>query len=542
MTSGSVGLGIDLGSSAVRVGLFDYETDELIKTESHPVAYERSVGGNWEYTQRTVDIIEGIVRCLTKLSVEKYTVQCCGVAATCSMATFRTKPDGTLIPYPDNNNVVFWMDSTAKVECDLLNEIIDSDIKDHMGGTFIPEMGVPKLLKLMKLVAIDTSVSSDELVVYDLHRYILWAISAKFKWNGKSVDSNRNINGIGIDGEIGGWSSRFYNILNSLISSGYKRIKINEFNFQDFPTETATSLVSAIDSYASWFSVISKSIENSLFMVAGTSTCYIYSPKSPQSTIKGMWGPFTNVLAGKWNNICYAGGHSCTGKLLENLFLTHPAVPRRDNKSQTDLINEIESRILEIENKQNCSIHVLTKHMHYYGDLEGNRTPFVDPLLRGMSIGESTDFSFDNLVYRYVIILEFLAFQTKLIVDTFLSNIAHYEIEKFSLTITGSQAKNHRLLSLIKVLVDDIVVKIPKGDVSLMGVNGMYKISKLNKEDYSVDVLSIESESFMPLEEYNNNKYIKALLLQKFDINVDMVNVQQKYRHLMESVKLDINN
>lgn len=534
------GIGIDLGSSAVRVGIFDYDNDHLINTASHPVPYKRSVGNDWEYTQCTTDIVNGIEECLEQLKVGNFTVKCCGVAATCSMAVFRQTSNDSLIPYPDDdNNVIFWMDSTAKEESILLNKNVDTTIKNHLGGAFIPEMGVPKLLKLMKIAACDKTVANGELVAFDLHRYIIRAIAVKYNWSYELSHSKPNRNEIGIDGEIGGWSPQFYNSLLTLLPSDYekKNIKINDSICEMKSSGGAdVTLASSIDSYASWYSVFSETPFNTLFMVAGTSTCYMYSLPTHQSTFKGVWGPFTDVVPGKPSYECYSGGFSCTGKLLEHLFLTHPAAIALLNKKQVDLIDMIENRIVEIEESNNCSIHCLTKHLHYYGDLEGNRTPYGDPSLRGMFIGESTDYSFDNLVYKYIIILEFLAFQTKLVVDTLLSNVEKLNDTMPYFIIAGSQAKNIRLLSLVSIMNNDVVIRKPSGNVSLMGVYGMYKISKQLKNSYSCDVTSYPTEGIVSIDRYDNNSYLKTLLLQKYKITKDMVNVQLKYRHLIDSI------
>ena len=205
------GIGIDLGSSSVRVGLFNFQNNTLIDFKVKQVSYYfNPESTNWKYTQSSREILDAIEQCLTELITDKYQIKSCGVGATCSMVLFKKK-DTSLLPWnfdSHDKNVVFWMDSIAITESQELNQICKPEIRASMGGSFVPEMGIPKLKHLINLMERETINLSIE--VFDLHRYIGWHLAKKFQWDYHHLCNSPNLNGIGHDGELAGWSPTFY--------------------------------------------------------------------------------------------------------------------------------------------------------------------------------------------------------------------------------------------------------------------------------------------------------------------------------------------
>lgn len=537
----SLQLGIDLGSSHLRMCVTDNYKDQNAHVYSAPVNYRYDAKANWNYTQNSKDILEAVDICAKKLEIDLYDVVSCGIGATCSFVVCRREKNGNgkpnIRPYNDGiEDVIFWMDNTAIQQSKKINQACETYILNAMGGSFIPEMGIPKLLKFSEIVGEDTD---NEYELIDLHRFLAYKLAQKYNWNTKYIINKSNDNGIGHDGELAGWRPEFYEKFLDLPPN----IHIGPTNLIN--TNSNVFVKSYIDCYTSWFSVFKLLTPNSLFMVAGTSTCYLYMKENDVITttninrsIKGIWGPFTNLI--DENKIVYEAGTSCSGKIIEHLFYWHPAASKelQNGSSTTQLINTLENIINHWETKNKKSYHENVRYKFYYGELNGNRTPYGDPKMTGEYIGETTDFSMDDLVDRYLCVLESLAFQTKVIIDQF---------EKLGrvnqLIVTGSQAKNKRLLKLISLLNNYMKIIIPKDDEELAGVKGACIIGNQHlRQDYQLsseinakeDSEDCKFESLQDLQAGDDSLF--KLISTKYKIYIDMAGRQQKYRHMIDSI------
>ena len=177
--------------------------------------------------------------------------------------------------------------------------------------------------------------------------------------------------------------------------------------------------------------------------------------------------------------------------------------------------------------------------MFYYGDLEGNRTPYADPQMSGMFIGETTDKSFKDLVYKYVCVLEFIAFQIKHMMTLFNELQGNTPIDEIN--FCGSQAKNQRILNLITLLNKRVTIKVPIMNVSLMGVFGSYVMGKASSIQTSImDVPNNETSTYKPCIEQAD--LLARLLGTKYDIYLDMAKQQKTYREKMDKTITDYFN
>lgn len=521
----SAGIGIDLGSTTVRVALYDFEDNTLIQCVVEPVPYYfNPESTSWKYTQSSKEILNAIEVCLRKLHSTKYDIKSCGVGATCSMALF-TKHQNTLLPWNidcRDRNVIFWMDSTAMDEAQQVNQLSKPEVRNHMGGSFVPEMGIPKLKHLINFMQ-ERHIEL-ELKVFDLHRYIAWYLAKKFNWSYDHICNVPNLNGIGHDGELAGWAPEFYREVLHLppkITIGPQTVKVPS-------NSNILKVTSCIDCYSNWFALLSQNLQNSIFIVGGTSTCYLYASNIVNHNIPGVWGPFSNILDHSDHFSVYEAGQSCTGKLIEHLFKSHPASSQTSPAEWPQLFDKIEEYIREIESNDKCSIHLATKHMFFYGDLEGNRTPYADPEMSGMFIGETTDTSFKNLVYKYICILEFIAFQVKHMITLFGELKPSTQISEIK--FCGSQAKNQRLLNLISLLNEDVIIRMPTMDVSLMGAYGSFLMGKASSVDKSViEIANNNTIDYVP--RIQDGELLSSLFNTKYEIYLDMANQQKDYRN-----------
>lgn len=532
-----VSLGIDLGSSSVRVGLYDSMDATKIATTSATVGYHQNClkDADWKYTQNLDEILKAIAKCFQELDVFSYNVFSCGVSATCSLAIVEHDTCSRLHSGEENNGyVIFWMDNTATKETQYLNGFCEAQILETLGAQFIPEMAAPKLLKFINHVAYDHK----EYVVLDLHRYISYKLMTVYGYKYNGFINNPNSNGIANDGEAFGWSNEFYKNVLKLQSNIQIGLQMEDIPYIEGDIMTA----SCIDCYSSWFATFPYSKKNTLFIVAGTSTCYLYMKDTtidcttvPQS-IKGIWGPFTGIIDEA--HPVYEAGSSCSGKLLQHLFNLHKASKRPLEEE----ILGIEAYITSWESENNKSYHWNIRHIFYYGDLDGNRTPFGDSEMRGMFIGETSNSSYDDLVRRYLACLEFLAFQSKLLIDEF-RKLGPVD----QLMIAGSQAKNSRLLKLISLMNDDIKIRIPKESVDLMGTKGAALMSIYARNGESIakalknNTPDLNNDAFLELD-LGSNKFntddtkLKTLLNIKYKIHLDMAKQQRTYREQVDTL------
>lgn len=274
-----------------------------------------------------------------------------------------------------------------------------------------------------------------------------------------------------------------------------------------------------------------------LALVAGTSTCHLAISKNPEF-VQGVWGPYRDVLIpGFW---MAEGGQSATGKLLKHVVETHSAYKEmleevertKYCKSIYDWLNDH----LEImaQTNQLLSIPFVGRHFHFYGDFFGNRSPLADSNMAGSIIGITSDKNIDNLALNYYGVLEFIALQTRHIVDTM--NKSRHSIK--SLYMSGSQCQNPLLMRLIADTCNMPVV-IPQYQTAAV-VHGAAmlgaKAASGGTEGKSVGLWSIMeqmSKSGSVIFPSNNADEMN-LLEVKYKIFLDQAESQQRYRAEVE--------
>ncbi|KAH3687832.1 hypothetical protein WICPIJ_001207, partial [Wickerhamomyces pijperi] len=542
-------IGVDIGSTSVRVGLFD-EEGKLKNKHETPISYQIDLQNERYITQSSEEIWSAFLESFDYLNSRVKSdeqIVSIGSCATCSLVVMIEEKSKLLVPYPVNlnkdqkdQNVIFWMDSRADRETDLINETLrnDGDVLEYMGGSMIPEMALPKLMNVMNNA---TASEKAKLRFFDLHDFFVFKLLTHDKERTLqllSLNSGNDKIKVGIDGTIKGWSYEVLEKLNlqSLIENG-SLPNLEKFNegFNHVPTVLpgtklgyfkSTICVSqgVIDSYCSWYSSSGDSPIGNLVMVSGTSTCFITSHNNHEGTIPGLWGPYQGVVK---HSVVSAGGISLTGKLYERLFELHPAT--KEIKAQTeDIFSAVETQIQILEGNQSKSIHFLSKDMFYYGDLSGNRTPHCDPLMKGALFGETLDNSSLDLIKKYVCIMEYLVFQTKIIVD--LANENHMGINQ--IVVSGSQGGNRRFLQLLADFIN-VPVFANKVDPGLAGVKGAFYLGFAAHKGILIDDVAKELnksnalESYLPCQRHQSVK-LKRLLYAKFQIMKDIANAQLK--------------
>lgn len=311
-----------------------------------------------------------------------------------------------------------------------------------------------------------------------------------------------------------------------------------------------------IDAYAGWVGTVGakadfaatkgqacstddmrETLTTRLAAVAGTSTCHLVMSPSP-IFVPGVWGPYRDtILPGWW---MAEGGQSATGQLLHHILETHPATKEAKSLAklhQVDIFTLLNTRLEKMADEQEaqCIPH-LARHLFFYGDLFGNRSPVADSNMTGSIVGLTSDVSVDSLAILYYGTLEFIALQTRQIVDVM--NKSGHNIT--SIFMSGTQCQNRILVHLIASACD-IPVVVPHyvnaavcHGAAMLGA----KAASVDMEGETTDLLEIMDRMSKPGKTSHPTKdlYEKSLLSAKYRIHLDQCHRQLEYRKTVDEV------
>lgn len=305
-----------------------------------------------------------------------------------------------------------------------------------------------------------------------------------------------------------------------------------------------------IDAYAGWIGTVGAKVDlgldstvdmkehvsHRLAVVAGTSTCHLAMSKD-ELFVNGIWGPYRDVLfPGAY---LAEGGQSATGELIRQVVESHPAyreAKEAAEKSGTHVYDYMNDYLhKEAKELQVAHVAQLAKHFFFYGDLWGNRSPIADPQMSGAVVGLKSDQSIENLALHYYGALEFIALQTRQIVDTM--NQCGHQIS--TIFMSGSQTQNSLLVHLIAsacnmpvVLPEYIHAAVCHGAAMLAAMAA----SKSHEKD-SKSLWEIMGQMSKPGRRVDptNDKKERDLLQAKFEVFLDMCSRQRGYRELVDN-------
>lgn len=274
-----------------------------------------------------------------------------------------------------------------------------------------------------------------------------------------------------------------------------------------------------------------------LAVVAGTSSCHIAMSPNP-IFVPGVWGPYRDtIFPGCW---MAEGGQSATGQLLKHVLETHPAFSQALAIAEARKMNIFEflnAQLRELATEQGLScVADLARHFFFYGDLFGNRSPLADAKMTGSLVGLTSDASVDGLAVHYYGTLEFIALQTRQIVDAM--NDSGHQISL--VFMSGSQCQNDILVSLIASACNMPVV-IPRyihaavcHGAAMLGVKAASADAHGKTADLweVIDAMSKPGEAFYPTDDTHQ----KALLAAKYRVFLDQCQRQREYRAIVDSV------
>ena len=309
-----------------------------------------------------------------------------------------------------------------------------------------------------------------------------------------------------------------------------------------------------IDAYAGWIGTVGAKVQldpqsvdeaasandvsqafTRLAAVAGTSTCHLAMSREPVF-VDGVWGPYRDVLIpGFW---MAEGGQSATGELMKHMLETHPAYGETLKEAAAagqNIYDYLNAHLRHLaEQAKAPSISYLVRHFFFYGDLWGNRSPVADPNMRGAMIGLSSDKSKDGMALLYFSTMEFIALQTRQIVETM--NASGHGIR--SIFMSGSQCQNEILMDLIATAcgMPVLIPNYPNAAVvhgaAMLGA----KAASADKDGNTEPLWDIMARMSKPgrVVRSRGDAGEKRLLDVKYEVFLDQCRTQQEYRRRVD--------
>ncbi|KAK4175426.1 Nup93/Nic96-domain-containing protein [Triangularia setosa] len=571
-------IGIDVGTGSARACIIDDTGDiKALASENIKLWQPASYGGT-HYEQSTTDIWRAICTCVRSVlgtsSIDPSSIRGIGFDATCSLAVFTHDTDepvpvtGTNFSNDGNDrNVILWLDHRPLAEAEAINSTGHPLLK-YVGGKMSVEMEIPKVLWLKNNMPKELW---ERCKFYDLADALTHIATGSETRSFCSAVCKQGFVPVGVDGSVKGWQQDFLEGigLGDLVENDFR--KMGGVNGVSGNFLSAGELVGGlcekaakelglpagiaigsgvIDAYAGWIGTVGAKVKLSrdhldesaapndvsqaftrLASVAGTSTCHLAMSREPVF-VPGVWGPYRDVLIPDfW---MAEGGQSATGELIKHMLETHAAYDETVKEAEAagkniyDYLND-HLRHLKEETKA-PSISYLGRHFFFYGDLWGNRSPIADPNMRGAIIGMSSDKSKDGMVLLYYSTMEFIALQTRQIIEAM--NKAGHSI--LSIFMSGSQCQNEILMDLIATACD-MPVLIPRY-VNAAVVHGAAmlgaKAASADKNGKTEPLWDIMDRMSKPGKVVwsSGDPAEKKLLDAKYEVFLDQCRTQQEYR------------
>ncbi|RAK99314.1 FGGY-family carbohydrate kinase, partial [Aspergillus ibericus CBS 121593] len=563
-------IGVDVGTGSARACVIDNQgnivglASQDIKTwRPHPQYYEQSTSNIWN------SICIAVKDALRQCDVPASNIRGLAFDATCSLAVFSNESDNPIsISSPDfstDRNVILWLDHRAVDETKTINATNHNVLK-YVGGAMSVEMEMPKILWLKNHME---PRMFEDCKFYDLADALTHMATGKETRSYCSVICKQgylaNATGTGSEG----WQLDFLTAvgLEDLTADDFVRLGgINGLNGHylsagqcvgPLSEKAAASLglvpgiavgSGVIDAYAGWIGTVGAKVDldndnsgdeqerviHRLAVVAGTSTCHL-AMSNEELFVPGVWGPYQNVLfPGAY---LAEGGQSATGELIRHVVESHPAYSAALEAAKAKGVHVydfLNNHLREQARQKQVSVSILAKHFFFYGDLWGNRSPIADPQMSGAIIGLKSDESMNNLALHYYGALEFIALQTRQIVDTM--NEHGHQISV--IFMSGSQTQNDILVDLIAsacslpvVLPQHVHAAVCHGAAMLAAMAASGSSGSSSKDLWSImGQMSKPGRRVDPTTDVDQQRLLQA----KYEVFLDICFRQREYRDLVD--------
>jgi D-ribulokinase len=428
-------IGVDVGTSSARAGMFDADGG-LIATARCPIAIWQEPGDVVEQSSTDIwDACAGAVRAVLKeATLPPSYVKGVGFDATCSLVVLdgMGHPLSVSLSGDPQRNVIVWMDHRAIAQASRINETADEVLR-YVGGIISPEMETPKLLWLKEhLPATYTHAGH----FFDLADYLSYRATGTTtrsmctltcKWTYLAHERR--------------WSRGYFERIGlpELLADNCEKIggRIVEPGTalgDGLTTESAVAFglvpgtpvgASLIDAHAGGIGTVGGEgadgapvdVLDRLAYIMGTSACIMATTQTPRF-VPGVWGPyFSGMVPGLWLN---EGGQSAAGVGIDHLVKSHPAYPEAvaaAKAADVGPLDFLERRaVARFDKVGNAAL--LARDLHVLPEFLGNRSPYADPLARGIIAGLDLDSGLESLECLFVAGLCGLAYGLADVVDT----------------------------------------------------------------------------------------------------------------------------
>jgi len=233
------------------------------------------------------------------------------------------------------------------------------------------------------------------------------------------------------------------------------------------------------------------------------------------------------------------GGQSATGSLLHHVLTTHTSYTKALEAAKAQNLNifdYLNNRLEDLRKEsKGPSISYLARHYFLVGDFHGNRSPIADPRMRGSVVGLSMDSGVDELTLMYYAAMEFIALQTRHIIEAL--NTGGHTIT--SIFMSGGQCSNGILMDLIANATGYPVVVPRYMDAAVVLGAAMLGARAASADEQSgeveglwtiMDRMSKPGTVVVPTKDGNE----KRLLAVKYKIFLRMSKEQQEYRAMVD--------
>ena len=445
-------LGVDVGSTSARAGLFD-DAGRMLVSAAFDFELLRPRDNHAVYRMDVIwNAVTAAVRdCVSAIPGAGMLVVGMAFDATASLVlAYEGAP-----PLEGGADVLGWMDHRAEAEAAEITATGDLWL-DHMGGALSPENHLPKLLWLRRHTpaawARVTAVRdlADELARRATGVQAQSMCTRVAKWPYLPHDD-------------AGWRHELLDALGmetlwTLGALPDDPLPVGAVHGTLLP-ELAAFLglppgipvaAGLIDAEAGMLGVVGRAIagrtRSTLAVIGGTSTCFM--AMTPQERpIKGVWGPFHGaVLPGFW---LHEAGQSWTGAALDAVLEHHPGGP---HIATSDVHSDTAAEILDLLDREGPSF---AARRHLVPDWLGNRSPLNDGAKRALLAGQGEDLGSRAFLETYYATARALALQARQIRDHLNAN--GYAISRVALS--GGHARNRLMERLYRdTLGPDLVI------------------------------------------------------------------------------------
>ncbi|CAN1329692.1 FGGY carbohydrate kinase domain-containing protein [Linum perenne] len=523
---GSLFLGVDVGTSSARAGVFD-DKGKLLGTASSPIQIWKD-GDTVEQSSTDIwhAVCASVKSACSVANVAGREVTGIGFAATCSLVAVDADGAPVTVSWSGDSrrNVIVWMDHRAVKQAEKINSF-KSPVLEYCGGAVSPEMQPPKLLWVKENLPESWSMVFRWMDLSDWLSYratgddtrSLCTTVCKWTYLGHAHMQQMNESN-SRDMEACGWDDDFWEEigLGDLLEGHHAKIgrsvALPGHSLGSGLTPTAAKEMgliegipigtSLIDAHAGGVGIMesipeldSESKESDkeavscrMALVCGTSTCHMAVARN-KLFIPGVWGPYwseTSIFA-----------------LLNSILQTM------------------------MEERKSPFLAALTENTHVLPDFHGNRSPIGDPKSKGIICGLTLDTSETQLALLYLAAVQGIAYGTRHIIEH--CNSHGHKID--TLLACGGLSKNPLYIQEHADIIGCPVVLPRESESVLLGaaILGAVAAKKYSTLMEAMKALNAAGQVVRPTQDSKVKKYHDA----KYKIFRELYELQLSQRSAM---------